>query len=151
MDHTFPSKRDRPLTAAIWAGAAALVVCSFIIWALPTPWIIRLGMSTVPFGSALFCVWILYSTAYSITDTELRVRSGPFRWRIPLEEIAEVIPSNDWRSSPACSLDRLQIRRTCRKPDLLISPAQKRSFLKTLGDRCPHLNFREGRPDSAGQ
>ena len=55
-------------------------------------------------------LWILYGTAYTITSDRVQARSGPFRFQIPLLEIDSVEPSHSPFSSPACSLDRLDIR-----------------------------------------
>jgi len=91
---------------------------------------------------ALLVVWMVLSTYYEITRDLLVAHSGPFSWRIPLEEISSVRDSHSVRSGPALSMDRLEViwrgRRT-----LLISPADKQAFLAALHRRAPQLAVTE--------
>lgn len=73
----------------------------------------------------------LLSTRYVITEQQLIVRSGPFRWRIPIKEISGITPTSDPISSPALSLDRLCINYGQSK-SLLVSPRDKDGFLAKI-------------------
>lgn len=84
-------------------------------------------------GAAL-PAWVLAATDYTLTDTDLRVRSGPFRWRVPLHEIRSIAPTHNPLSSPALSLDRLRIEHGERKW-LMISPRDRDGFLRELESR----------------
>ncbi len=88
---------------------------------------------------ALALMWPLY---YEITDAELIVRSGLIRWRIPLTGIVRVRPTNSPLSSPALSLDRLEIayEKNGRPKKILISPQDKEGFLLNLRSRAPQLH-----------
>lgn len=79
-------------------------------------------------------LWIFLSTYYEIEDRDLNVRSGPFRWRVPLDSIESVRPSRNPLSSPALSLDRLEVRYGGGKR-LLISPRDRDRFLADLAAR----------------
>ncbi len=79
-------------------------------------------------------LWLLADTSYVLTDDSLRVRSGPFRWRVPLREIRAVAPSRSLLSGPALSLDRLRIDHG-RARSLLISPKDRERFLSELNHR----------------
>ena len=50
---------------------------------------------------------LVLPVSYRLTETELVVRSGLLRWRIPFDAIQEVHPTSNPLSSPAWSLDRL--------------------------------------------
>jgi hypothetical protein len=67
-------------------------------------------------------------TSYTLDETQLTIRSGPFRWRIPLGHITGVTPVRALTSGPALSLDRLQIDYSPDKA-ILISPADQQGFL----------------------
>ena len=84
----------------------------------------------------LLPLWLLLDTNYTMTEDELRVRSGPFRWRIALGDVREVSPSRSWISSPALSLDRLRIRYGAGR-SILVSPREKQRFVDSLRQRCP--------------
>ena len=76
--------------------------------------------------------WMMVVTDYQIADGLLRIRSGPFRWTLPIDAITSVEPSNSPRSAPALSIDRLRI---CYDNDriILVSPKDKAGFLQALG------------------
>ena len=73
----------------------------------------------------------LLSTRYVIQDQQLVVRSGLFKWRIPINEISGITPTSDPIASPALSLDRLRITYGQAK-SLLISPRDKDGFLAQI-------------------
>lgn len=70
-------------------------------------------------------------TWYDVDGSTLTVQSGPFRWRVPIDEIDSVKPTRSPLSSPALSLDRLDIRYGKRR--IMVSPADKRGFLRAIG------------------
>lgn len=103
--------------AAISRDARALPVALFIL-----------------FVGVVLPLWILSSTRYALDDVHLIIRSGPFRWRVPIAEITSVTPTRNPLSSPALSLDRLRIEYG-RGRAVMISPADKDSFLHALESR----------------
>ncbi|MBI2956490.1 MAG: PH domain-containing protein [Acidobacteria bacterium] len=77
---------------------------------------------------------------YELAASELLIRSGlVLRWRIPLEAIEEVRETRNPLSSPAWSLDRLEVRyrRPASSGVILISPRDKAAFLRELAARVP--------------
>jgi hypothetical protein len=81
--------------------------------------------------SAGLPIWMLCNTRYVFDGNELRVHSGPFMWKVPVEEITHIEPTRSPLSSPALSLDRLRIKYAQGK-SLLISPENRDSFLQEL-------------------
>jgi Bacterial PH domain len=76
----------------------------------------------------------------------LLVRSGLFRYKIPLAQISEVRPSAEalfsFPATPAWSLDRLKVVYPTRSGfhrSLLISPRDRDGFLDELARRANHL------------
>jgi hypothetical protein len=76
--------------------------------------------------------WLLLSTWYEVDEELLLVRSGPFNWRIRRCDISAVRPTRSVLSSPALSLDRLEIEYGNGRR-ILVSPANRQSFVETLG------------------
>jgi hypothetical protein len=66
------------------------------------------------------------------------VRAGPFRWQVPLETLRSIRPTRSPLSSPALSLDRLELRYGQGRV-LLISPADGARFVAELSARAPHV------------
>ena len=103
-------------------------------------------------GTGIIALWVFFSAAYEIAPPDLIVRMGPFRRRIPLWDIVDVVPrrgfSPDWGWSLALSLDRLRVR--YRKAGggmalpVVISPADRDGFLAALAAAAPRLRFTEG-------
>lgn len=85
-----------------------------------------------------FLVYLLVSTRYTLTPQELLIESGPIRKRVLLSSIVSITPSRNPISSPALSLDRLEIRYGT-YDSVLISPAYTAGFLATLRQFNPAL------------
>lgn len=118
---TFRSKVDMWLVLIL--GASALLV------------VVGVGMATrtgeVSVVAAGIPAWIFATTRYDLSRESLIVRSGPFRWNIPLVDIKSVTPTRNPLSSPALSLDRLRIEYGQRRA-VMISPSDKDGFLRAL-------------------
>ena len=74
----------------------------------------------------------LLRTYYSVEGNTLRIVSGPFRWRVPIDEISSLESTRSPWSSPALSMDRLRIRYGGNRC-ILISPRDKQRFAKAIG------------------
>ncbi len=76
-------------------------------------------------------VWILFSTYYVIDSKVLRVRSGPLSWDIACCDIQSVVPTRSPLSSPALSLNRLEIRYG-ENQSIMVSPVHPDQFIADL-------------------
>jgi hypothetical protein len=86
-------------------------------------------------------------TYYEITPPTLLVPSGLIHWEIALNSIQQVFPTNNPRSAPAWSLDRLQVdySKGGRTGFILISPEDKLRFMYDLAANSEDLEVRDGR------
>lgn len=100
---------------------------SFILVVIGMAWVLTAGvlylvyrqvtskllvlLITLPTTLLLFPlpIWILLTTQYTIEGSMLNVRSGPVDVDIDISTIESVTPTRNARSSPALSLDRLEI------------------------------------------
>ncbi len=85
-------------------------------------------------------LWVLETTAYTLTDRTLVVRCGPFHWDVPLWQITRITITRSPLSSPALSLDRLRIQYTA-GAQIMISPDDRDRFLKDLRARGVNLEI----------
>ena len=129
---TFKSKVDRWLWIVIFAVAVILLRLGLHLVRLAAGSISGFAVVIVVFASAMLCLWILFATYYQVDAKTLIVRSGPFRWIIPLEEITQVNVSTSALSSPALSLERLEIHYGENKR-ILVSPQNPEAFLGAIG------------------
>lgn len=88
--------------------------------------------AALPLAAPLaFIASLLLRTRYTITASELIIVCGPLTWRVPLPQITHVTPTHNPLSSPALSLDRLEIRYG-KYDSVLVSPADQAGFLAAL-------------------
>jgi len=137
----FASKVDGWLRVVTWAGAlvpiGALITLAArgergALWIIP----VLLIPAALP-------LWLLWSTDYTFTATDLNIRSGPFGWRVPLAGVRAVSATRSPLSSPALSLDRLRIDYG-QSQTIMVSPADKSGFLEALRARAPMYRPRLG-------
>ena len=126
----FKSAIDWWFWLVIIFSAGVLIATAMTVWqagAMTALWVIALS-AILAVG---FPLWLTRATDYTITDDQLLVRAGPFKWQIQRAEITHVRLSNNPISSPALSLNRLEISYGSRS--LLISPAEQQAFIDALG------------------
>jgi len=141
LKRVYPSKRDGWLVVLLWAAVAAMLFAAGRLWESPLPFAFRALISVLLVMLSVFILWTLYGTRYTLTEHTLIIQSGPFRWVIELQSITEVFPTRNPLSSPACSLDRLMIRRGEYLRGIMISPQDKSGFLTVLVARAPGLKL----------
>ena len=112
----------------VGAAVAAFVLPFITDPSQPVAWL-AVGIVLLALGLPF---WMMVATDYQIDDGLLRIRSGPFRWTLPVDAITSVEPSNSPSSAPALSIDRLRI---CYDNDrmILVSPKDKAGFLQAIG------------------
>ena len=130
----FPSKKDWWLGIILW-GSALTPFAIYIFSTPPNSLLLFIGLVLI-----ILIGWLWFKTGYTINDKELIAQSGPFRSKIPLENIRKVSHTRNPLSSPALSLDRLDIEYS--GGFILISPADKNTFLNVLKERCPKIDIR---------
>lgn len=145
---TYYSKKDWWLFGLVWVVVLGLLAVG--LFNLYAPFgnpalgreLVRAGL-----GAMLAVLLTTYPLNYEITETELVARSGFMRWRVPLVNIQEVAPTLSAASAPAWSLDRLRVEylKGGRARALLISPTDKRAFMRDLADAAPGLELRGDR------
>jgi hypothetical protein len=90
----------------------------------------------------LFAGWIWFGTGYKMMDNELKIYCGPFRHTISLQDIKEIKSTRSPLSSPACSLDRMEIK-FGKSKRVMISPADREGFIKMLIGKFPQIHLDE--------
>lgn len=131
MQTKFSSKVDSWLIPVMILAMAGLLAALIAVLVTPTPWPVRLLVAAVSVAVVLLLFAVFRGTHYTITEQELRIVSGPFRWTIPVDEITAIDASRNPLSSPALSLDRLKISYGKRK-FVLISPSDKAGFMRAM-------------------
>jgi hypothetical protein len=126
----------------IWLLVVALSAVAACLWILLTIWqdvyavdslaAILLAIPLV--AGVLVPLWLIVSIRYFLSNDTLRVRCGPFRWRIPVRDITAVEPTQSMRSSPSMSTERLRIDYGDGR-SVMISPEPREEFVRQLEHR----------------
>lgn len=119
----FSSKKDLWLWAIIWG---TIIICFLPLFFEPLVAIFL----TLP--TAVFLIWLGFSTNYSITDKEILIKSGPIRKSICIKDIKTISSVKNPLSAPALSLDRLEIIYGDQFNIALVSPEDKQTFIACL-------------------
>lgn len=136
MPSRFRSKVDLFLMAPV---AIALVLPPILMLGAVTAGQKESWVLVVPFA-ALVIVACVLNVSYEVTDEDIVVHRGPFRSRMPLRRVQGLRATRDWVSSPALSLDRIEIR-TDRGLWLVVSPADKTGFVRAIRARVPSVRL----------
>jgi hypothetical protein len=135
----FPSKVDGWIFGVMAAPLAISVAVIGAALAQRPPLPAVLLMVGVEVVVLLLISRTFHSTRYEVTSREVIARSGLFRWRIEIDGIESIRPSGSLASSPALSLDRLEIRYAGGRT-LLVSPRDGEGFLQAVVERSRHLH-----------
>lgn len=128
---TYPSKVDG------WVGAALVLIPAALL--LEAIFLRSALVGTIAFSVLIVYALVVFPTNYTIGPDALIVRSGVIRSSIPYQEIQAIRASGSWLSSPALSLDRLEI--AYGNSRTLISPRDRAGFLRELSTRVPGLQI----------
>ncbi len=106
--------------------------------ASPAEW----GVLWVDWVISILVTWFvldtLFCTRYTIDGEKLKVRCSIIRKSCRIDAITEIRKTRTWLSSPAPSLDRIQIRYG--KYDMMIiSPLEKEKFIAHLCELNPRI------------
>ena len=93
----------------------------------PVEWLVIAPLLVVGVGLP---AWLL-RTNYTLTSTHLLIKSGPFKWKVSIQDIQAITPTKNPHSSPALSLDRLRITYGAHQ-EIMISPRDKTVFLQQI-------------------
>jgi hypothetical protein len=137
----YRSNVDAWLAVVLGVTIVGMVVGAIASLLAPGSVLGRLTAALLLLASSGFVVWLVFGTTYTIAEKVLLIRSGPFRWTVPLAAITAVTPTRNPLSSPALSLDRLKVRYRGSRFGVMISPASRTEFLGDLAARAPGLRL----------
>jgi hypothetical protein len=132
----FRSKVDLWLLVLLMLAVAACLVVASQYWDAVSARFWWVGLLLA--AGMLLPLWILFSLRYFMSDTQLRVRCGPFNWTIEIADIAKVAATDSAASAPALSLDRLRIDYASGR-SVMISPEPRHEFVRQLEHRMQRL------------
>lgn len=140
---TFKSKVDAWLVVLLTAALLLAPVMVLTHWGSPRHppmsdgvFVIVALVSVVP--PTALVTWMFRTTDYTLTDTDLLVRSGPVNIKVPLASVRKIAATHSILSAPALSLDRLEITYG-KYNSVVISPDDKQAFVNEMIRRFPDI------------
>ncbi|WP_041720467.1 PH domain-containing protein [Alkaliphilus metalliredigens] len=119
----FDSKRDIWIRLLIWISVGG----GFINTLFAEGRLIKFVMLL----TVIFVGWLWFGTNYGISKGILKIKCGPFKWYIPIKDIKSIKKTRNPLSSPALSIERLQIRYGYSSM-ILISPKDRDRFIELI-------------------
>jgi hypothetical protein len=97
----------------------------------------QLGLVVIAVGVVIgaLITALVFPCRYTVTDTEVLIRCGLIRQRIPIRDIVGVSPSSNPLSAPALSLQRVRI--DLAQGYRLVSPADREGFIREIESKTP--------------
>ena len=133
MGTRYRSKVDMWIVASLGLAAAATLYGCGVVLRSGEVVAMAIMLSIAAFTLGLMA-WVSLGTHYTLSREELDIRSGPFRWQVPISRIKDVKPSRSLLSAPALSTDRLEIVYGSHE-SVQISPRDRERFLEELASR----------------
>ncbi|MCF2492935.1 PH domain-containing protein [Dyadobacter chenhuakuii] len=88
---------------------------------------------------AVFFLHLFSTTYYQILDDQLRIKSGFLMdRRIPIKSITKIVETRNPLSSPALSLNRLELKYN-RYDSIMVSPKDRTHFIADLLEISEHI------------
>ena len=147
---TFKSKSDR--TFRVFMTLAIVLVSLATLW----PVVFELFYMEEPDMTAVwimvflfllsvgFLIWISLDIEYTFKDDYLFVRGGPFRSKIPYDEITKVNPTSNilvgYRILSSKNALEIHYKKSL-MGNVIISPGKQDEFLKVLFEKAPNIHF----------
>jgi hypothetical protein len=126
--------------AAMFLGAASLVQRGGQVLG----WVVL----AVVVGSALFYMWVFYTTYYTVDAEGIQVRYGPWKRRYPWSDFSAAFWQKGmfgtrigWPSVTPCVrlTDAVLLKRKARWLGLYLTPNDSRAFLAKIAELAPEL------------
>ncbi|WP_188506475.1 PH domain-containing protein [Parapedobacter pyrenivorans] len=126
-------------TAAIMLGSTLPLVFMAINESSSAAAVTEWGFALLMLITTIFCIQLFLSTYYIINSDQLIIRSGMlYRKRVAISSIRKVKATRNPISSPAPSLDRLEIFYN-KFDSVIISPKDKAAFIASLIKLNPEI------------
>ena len=96
------------------------------------------GAPVVLLAVETFMLFTVLNTYYVVSAQAIRIQFGPIRYSRPVAAITRMRATRSFLSSPAWSLDRIELA-TERGVWILVSPHDKAGFVRAVVAHAPHV------------
>ncbi|WP_208975861.1 PH domain-containing protein [Oceanobacillus kimchii] len=135
----FVSKKDALYSVVIW-GTIVLIL-SVVIRSIITFSASNFIEGLVGFIIVILLIWVWFSTGYQIANDIVKVKAGPFKKTINIQEINKISKRKSVWTAAALATDRLVIQYGKYNLDILVSPRNESDFIKLLLSKKPQIQI----------
>ena len=137
----FPSKKDIWLAFIIW-GVILLIILIYIFGGEPIGWQLITYKSVLGYIMSLLIIglllWLWFGTGYKVEEGLIKIRYGPFRSTVKIEEVKKLSAIKNPLAAPALSIDRIEILHG-KYNIAIVSPKNKTDFIRILLTENPDI------------
>lgn len=132
----------------LWLVLILALISGFLSYSLyglllNESWGVVLLLSSAILCMVMYCIWLpFFNTHYTLTEHSLEIRSMYFVWHIRLEHIQSVQTCVSFMSSPALSIQRVEIIYVVHglHENIYISPKDRLAFCQHLNEKIALIN-----------
>lgn len=144
IDILFTSKKDALYFLVIWG--TIIFVFLVIIFNLSLNFLVIfsgiIGLMTIG-----IIIWIWFDTVYQIDNNTIKIRYGPFKWVVHIQDISSIGKRKKLLATPALAMDRILLRYG-KYGEILISPKNENEFIHLLLIKNPQIKVDESLSDT---
>ena len=87
-------------------------------------------------------MWIWFGTNYRIKEETIKIKNGPFKWSVKIQDIEKISKRRSLLATPALSVDRLVLHYG-KYGEMSISPKAESEFIELLLTKNPLIKISE--------
>lgn len=139
----FGAKKDIWFIFIIWGTIVFVILISIFDFKSSQPSTVENVLGFIIIGSTVgVLVWIWFGAVYIVNEDAIKIKFGPFRSKVNINEIKKIRKVKSILSAPALSVERLEI--TYGKFNLAyVSPNHEKDFIQLLLTKNPHIQLDE--------
>ncbi|WP_139343293.1 PH domain-containing protein [Virgibacillus siamensis] len=135
----FTSKKDATYSLIFWGTVVFVFFSILLSFSLTVPGIIIGIIGLMAIG---FMLWIWFGTGYRIENHVIKIKNGPFRSEIAIQDINSIGKTKSLMATPALSVERLTLRYG-KYSEMLLSPKNEKEFVELLLAKNPQIKLIE--------
>lgn len=137
----FESKKDIWFIIIIWGTIIGFTLISIFGIGNGQSSIVGEVIGYVVMGLTIsLLLWVWFGTGYIIYEEDIKIKSGPLRTTIKINEIQKIRKAKNPLSAPALAIDRLEIMYG-KFNVAYISPRHEKEFIQVLIEKNPQIQL----------
>ena len=135
----FASKRDSFYSIAVWGTIVILFLSIILNFSLA---LFNLFWGLIGLVAIGFLVWIWFGTSYRIESETIKIKNGPFKWMVKIQDINSISKRRSLLATPSLSVDRLVLHYD-KYGEMLLSPKDESEFIELLLTKNTQIKLSE--------